>query len=158
MAVQSEILTRTVTQTLPGTSVKFAAGTGTLAMGIPGKIYDTFPGQGPGSHTTVLKESAEVGTFLEGHGIIVNSPEYALEGSPTALAPTQVVKAGTVVTCVTVGHVMVKESEVDAILAGMSGSVLAYPTEMFDDDDDSDSSEDSAADPLVVVEVLGLKA
>lgn len=160
MAVQSEILTRTVTQILPGTDVKFVSGTGTLAMGIPGKIYDTFPGQGPGSHTTVLKERANVGSFLPGHGIIVNSPEYALEAAPdttSALAANQSLKAGTVVTCVTMGHVIVKESEVEAILAGMNGSILKYPTEMFDDDDESDASDASDADSYVVVEVLGLK-
>lgn len=157
MAVQSEILTRTVTFAGDGLKGKFASGTGTLAMGIPGKIYDTFPGQGPGCHTTTLKEDADVGTFLAGQGIIVNAPEYALQGSPTALSPSLTLKAGTVVSCVTMGHVIVKESSVDAILAGMTGRVLEYPTEMFEDDDASDASEDSEADPLVVVEVLGLK-
>lgn len=157
MAVQSEILTRTVTFAGDGLKDKFASGTGTLAMGIPGKIYDTFPGQGPGCHTTTLKEDAEVGTFLAGQGIIVNAPEYALQGSPTALSPSLTLKAGTVVSCVTMGHVIVKESSVDAILAGMTGRVLDYPMEMFEDDDASDASEDSEADPLVVVEVLGLK-
>lgn len=156
MAVQSEILTRTVA-TFDKAGYKFVSGTGTLAMGIPGKIYDTFPGQGPGCHTTVLKEDAEVGTYLKGQGIIVNAPEYALQGSPTALSPSLTLKAGTVVSCVTMGHVIVKESEVDAILAGMDGRVLDYPTEMYEDDDASDASEDSEADPLVVVEVLGLK-
>ena len=157
MAVQSEILTRTVTFAGNGLDGKFVSGTGTLAMGIPGKIYDTFPGQGPGCHTTTLKEDAEVGTFLAGQGIIVNAPEYALQGSPTALSPSLTLKAGTVVSCVTMGHIIVKESSVDAILAGMTGRVLEYPTEMFEDDDASDASEDSEADPLVVVEVLGLK-
>ena len=157
MAVQSEILTRTVTFAGNGLKGKFASGTGTLAMGIPGKIYDTFPGAGPGCHTTTLKEDAEVGTFLAGQGIIVNAPEYALQGSPTALSPSLTLKAGTVVSCVTMGHVIVKESSVDALLAGMTGRVLDYPTEMFEDDDASDASEDSEADPLVVVEVLGLK-
>ena len=157
MAVQSEILTRTVTFAGDGLKGKFASGTGTLAMGIPGKIYDTFPGAGPGCHTTTLKEDAEVGTFLAGQGIIVNAPEYALQGSPTALSPSLTLKAGTVVSCVTMGHVIVKESSVDAILAGMTGRVLDYPTEMVEDDDASDASEDSEADPLVVVEVLGLK-
>ena len=157
MAVQSEILTRTVTFAGDGLKGKFASGTGTLAMGIPGKIYDTFPGAVPGCHTTTLKEDAEVGTFLAGQGIIVNAPEYALQGSPTALSPSLTLKAGTVVSCVTMGHVIVKESSVDAILAGMTGRVLDYPTEMFEDDDASDASEDSEADPLVVVEVLGLK-
>lgn len=157
MAVQSEILTRTVTFAGDGLDGKFASGTGTLAMGIPGKIYDTFPGAGPGCHTTTLKEDAEVGTFLAGQGIIVNAPEYALQGSPTALSPSLTLKAGTVVSCVTMGHVIVKESSVEAILAGMTGRVLDYPTDMFEDDDASDASEDSEADPLVVVEVLGLK-
>ena len=120
MAVQSEILTRTVTFAGDGLKGKFASGTGTLAMGIPGKIYDTFPGAGPGCHTTTLKEDAEVGTFLAGQGIIVNAPEYALQGSPTALSPSLTLKAGTVVSCVTMGHVIVKESSVDAILAGFS--------------------------------------
>ena len=155
MAVQSEILTRTVTTSEGG--LKFVSGTGTLAMCIPGKIYDTFPGQGPGCHTVTLKEDADVGTYLDGQGIIVNAPEYALKGSPTALSPSLTLKAGTVVSCVTMGHVIVKESEVDKILAGMYGRVLDYPTEMFEDDDASDASEDSEADPLVVVEVVGIK-
>jgi len=155
MAVQSEILTRTVTTSSGG--LKFVSGTGTLAMGIPGKIYDTFPGSGPGCHTTTLKVDAECGTYLPGEGIIVNAPEYALQGSPTALSPSLTLKAGTVVSCVTMGHVIVKESSVDAILAGMYGRVLEYPMDMFEDDDASDASEDSEADPLVVVEVTGVK-
>ena len=157
MAVQSEILTRTVTFAGDGLKGKFASGTGALALGIPGKIYDTFPGQGPGCHTTTLKEDAEVGTYLEGQGIIVNAPEYALQGSPTALSPSLNLKAGMVVSCVTRGHVIVKESEVDAILAGMNGRVLDYPLDIYEGDDDSSADEDSEADPLVVVEVLGLK-
>ena len=156
MAVQSEILTRTVT-TSDGAGFKFASGTGTLALGIPGKIYDTYPGQGPGCHTVTLKEDAEVGTYLDGQGIIVNAPEYALQGSPTALSPSLVLKAGMVCSVVTMGHVIVKESSVDAILAGMYGRVLEYPMDMFEDDDASDASEDSEADPLVVVEVTGVK-
>lgn len=157
MAVQKEILTRTVDQTLKGTDVAFRSGTGTLALGIPGKIYSVYPGQGPGAHTTVLKDDAEVGTFLEGHGIIVNAPEYALKGG---LTPTLAVTKGTVVTCVTIGEVIVKESSVEAILAGMTGRVIPWPTEQFDEDDASDASEseDSEADPLVVVQVDGLKA
>lgn len=156
MAVQSEILTRTVA-TFDKAGYKFVSGTGTLAMGIPGKIYDTFPGQGPGCHTVTLKADAEVGTYLEGEGIIVNAPEYALQGSPTALSPSLMLKAGMVCSVVTMGHVIVKESEVDKILAGMNGRVLDYPTEMFEDDDASDASEDSEADPLVVVEVTSVK-
>lgn len=159
MAVQSEILTRTVT-TSDGAGFKFASGTGTLALGIPGKIYDTYPGQGPGCHTTTLKADADVGTYLEGQGIIVNAPEYALQGSPTALSPSLTLKAGTVVSCVTMGHVIVKESETEAILAGMYGRVLDYPLDVYGDaeeSDASDASEASDADPLVVVEVNGLK-
>lgn len=156
MAVQSEILTRTVT-TSDGAGFKFASGTGTLALGIPGKIYDTYPGQGPGCHTVVLKEAAEVGTYLDGQGIIVNAPEYALKGSPTALSPSLALQAGTVVSCVTMGHVIVKESEVDAIKAGMYARVLDYPTVDPFDEDASDASDASDADPLVVVEVNGLK-
>ena len=166
MAVQSKILTRTV-KSLPGfkDGMQFASGTGTLALGIPGKIYDTYPGQGPGCHTTTLKADAEVGTFLDGQGIIVNAPEYALvstteslggDAKNSALSPSLWLKAGTVVSCVTMGHVVVKESEVEKILAGMTGRVLDYPTDMYDADD-SDSAEDSEADPLVVVEVTGLK-
>lgn len=157
MAVQSEILTRTVTQTLQGTEVKFASGTGTLAMGIPGKIYDDSPRS---IHTIALKEDAEVGSFVEGEGVIVNAPEYALQGSPTALSPSLVVKAGMIVSVMTMGHVMVKQSQVEAILAGMYGRVLDYPVDMFEDDDTSDTSEaseDSETDPLVVVEVTAVK-
>ena len=157
MAVQSEILTRTVTYSGNGLDGKFVSGTGTLALGIPGKIYDTFPGQGPGCHTVTLKEDAEVGTYLEGQGIIVNAPEYALQGSPTALSPSLVLKAGMVCSVVTIGHVIVKESEVEKILAGMDGRVLDYPTEAYENDDDSSASEDSESDPLVVVEVRGVK-
>jgi len=158
MAVQSEILTRTVA-TYDKSGYKFVSGTGTLALGIPGKIYDTYPGQGPGCHTVTLKEDAEVGTFLKGQGIIVNAPEYALQGSPTALTPSLWLKAGMVCSVVTMGHVIVKASSVDAILEGMNGRVLDYPTDMYDEDDSdsSDSSDDSSADTLVVVEVTGLK-
>ena len=158
MAVQKEILTRTVTQTGHGLDKPFVSGTGVLALGIPGKIYSTYPGnQGPGAHTTVLKEDAEVGTFLKGHGIIVNAPEYALKGG---LTPTLKVEKGVVVTCVTMGEVIVKESAVEDILAGMTGRVIPWPTEQFDEDDASDASdasEDSSVDPLVVVQVDGLK-
>jgi len=158
MAVQKEILTRTVTLTGNGLDKPFVSGTGVLALGIPGKIYSTYPGnQGPGAHTTVLKEDAEVGTFLKDHGIIVNAPEYALKGG---LTPTLKVEKGVVVTCVTMGEVIVKESAVADILAGMTGRVISWPTEQFDDDDASDASDasdDSSADPLVVVQVDGLK-
>ena len=157
MAVQSEILTRTVTYSGNGLDGKFVSGTGTLALGIPGKIYDTFPGQGPGCHTVTLKEDAEVGTYLKGEGVIVNAPEYALQGAPTALSPSLWLKAGMVCSVVTMGHVIVKESEVEKILAGMNGKVLDYPMDMYENDDDSSASDDSSADPLVVVEVLGVK-
>ena len=158
MAVQSKILTRTV-KNLPGLEGKtFASGTGVLALGIPGKIYDTYPGQGPGCHTTTLTEDKEVGTFLAGHGIIVNAPEYALKGDGVSpIGASLTVKAGMVVSCVTMGHVIVKESETAAILAGMYGKVLEYPTDMYDEDSDDSSDSDSSADPLVVVEVTGLK-
>ena len=160
MAVQSKILTRTV-KTLPGfkDGMAFASGTGVLALGIPGKIYDTFPGQGPGCHTTTLKEAAEVGTFLAGQGIIVNAPEYALKANPegeSALSASLWLPAGTVVSCVTMGHVIVKESALAAIAAGMDYTLLDYPLDVYDDD--SDASDDSSDDPLVVVEVRGLKA
>ena len=154
MAVQTEILTRTETFIGHGLPNKLVSGTGTLVGGIPGKIFSTFPGDGPGAHTTVLKEDAEVGTYLPGHGIIVNAPEYALQGEPTALSPSLVVKKGMTVTCVTIGDVIVKASEADKILSKMTGYLIPWENE----DEDSDASDSTGEDySLVIVRVEGEK-
>ena len=146
MGVQKEILKRTITRDIKvkkpdgsEVTVSFTTATGAVAGGIPGKIYDT--AYGPVVHTGSLAEEADIGTYVEGRGIIVNAPEYALTGG---LTPSLTLNANTVVSFMTAGHIWVKCGEVDKILAGMNGRVL------FGKDDSS------AEDDLCVVEVNGL--
>ena len=85
MAVQTKILKRTETYDIKvrqadGTikTEKVKLGVGTLVGGFPGQIYDV--AYGPVVHTTTLTKDADIGSFLEGQGIIINAPEYALYG------------------------------------------------------------------------------
>lgn len=143
MGVQKEILKRTMTQTLKvgDKTVSFTTATAALAGGIPGKIYDV--AYGPVAHTSNLTADAEIGSYVEGKGVIINAPEYALVGG---LTPSLVLKANSVASFLTAGHIWVKCGKVAEILAGMNGRVL------FGKDDDS------KADDLCVVEVNGFKA
>ena len=144
MGVQTKILTRMFTGTVAGPegeknySVKSAA----LVGGVPGQIYDV--AFGPVVHTTNLTAAAEIGTFVAGHGVIINAPEYALYGAEGApLAPSLKLPANTVVSVMTAGHVWVKRSALAAIKAGMNTTEMYVP-------------EGTAADDICVVEVNGL--
>lgn len=143
MGVQKEILKRTMTQTIKvgDKEVSFTTATAALAGGIPGKIYDV--AYGPVAHTSNLAEDADIGTYVKGKGVIINAPEYALVGG---LTPSLTLKANSVASFMTAGHIWVKCGEVAKILAGMNGRVLFG------------KNDDSAADDLCVVEVNGFKA
>lgn len=143
MGVQKEILKRTTTQTIKvgDKEVSFTTATAALAGGIPGKIYDV--AYGPVAHTSNLAADADIGTYVDGKGVIINAPEYALVGG---LTPSLTLKANSVASFMTAGHIWVKCGEVAKILAGMNGRVLFG------------KNDDSAADDLCVVEVNGFKA
>lgn len=143
MAVQKKILKREMTCSVvvDGAEKTFTLSTAALAGGIPGKIYDV--AYGPVIHTGNLAEAADIGTYVEGRGVIVNAPEYALVGG---LTPSLTLPANTVANFMTAGHIMVKCGAVEDILAGMNARVL------FGKDADSED------DDLCVVEVNGFKA
>lgn len=143
MAVQKKILKREMTCTVlvDGAEKTFTLSTAALAGGIPGKIYDV--AYGPVIHTGNLAEAADIGTYVEGRGVIVNAPEYALVGG---LTPSLTLPANAVANFMTAGHIMVKCGAVEDILAGMNARVL------FGKDADSED------DDLCVVEVNGFKA
>ncbi len=150
MGVQTEILKRTFTgeaKRYEGDQLKtvqYTVGSGALIGGTPGQIYDV--AYGPVVHTTNLPAEAEIGSFVEGRGVIVNSPEYALFGKPGApIAPSLTLPANTVVSVMTAGHVWVKRSALAAIKAGMNSYVIYQP----DGTDEND---------LCIVEVNGLLA
>ena len=157
MGVQKKILRRTMTFNLPD-GTKFQAGTGALIGGIPGKIFSV--AYGPVVHGVSLPSTGEndvttyeIGSLLDGQGVIINAPEYALVGG---LKPSLAVKAGTVVSVMTAGQVWVTMTNAEAILAKMNGYIV-FETDAapFDDSDASDASDD---DPLCVIEVNGFKA
>ena len=85
---------------------------------------------GPVVHTTTLEATAEIGSFVEGQGIIINPPEYALygtlreNGEGGALAPSLALPAGTVVSCMTSGHVWIQYKYLATILAKMNAAVI----------------------------------
>lgn len=158
MGVQTEILKRTFTGEAESYVVKkdadgnvigtekvtkqYNVGTGTLVGGTPGQIYDV--AFGPVVHTTNLPEAADIGAFVKGRGVIVNSPEYALYGANgKPLEPSLTLPANTVVNVMTAGHVWVQRGQLDAIKAGMNTYVI-YEPEGTDEKD------------LCVVEVNGL--
>ena len=105
---------------------------------------------GPVVHTTTLANAAEIGSFVEGQGVIVNAPEYALYGTGVgqgaALAPSLMLPAGTVVSCMTGGHVWIQYKHLATILAKMNAAVIWQQKDATEDDD------------LLVVEVNGMKA
>lgn len=157
MALQTKILRRTYSGDIPvkikdpstgevtETTKKLTAGTGTLIGGTPGQIYDV--AYGPVVHTTTLTAPADIGSFVEGQGIIVNSPEYALYGQDgKPLAPSLTLPKGAVVSCMTAGHVWIKYGELAAIQAGMNAAVIWQEKDATADDD------------LLVVEVNGMSS
>lgn len=165
MAVQKEILRRTFTQEIerykPDGSketVKYSTGTGALIGGVPGQIYDV--AYGPVVHTTNLGEAADIGTFVENQGIIVNAPEYANYGKPgDPLAASLTCPANSVVSVMTAGHIWVKRSELAAIQAGMNTYIIYEPKIEYPEgatDEEKAAIDEKAQDDLCVVEVNGL--
>ena len=162
MGLQKEILRRTFEGTVKvqtgvdaqGNPVyetkKYAARAAALIGGTPGQIYDV--AYGPVVHTTTLPAAAEIGSFVEGQGVIVNAPEYALYGTVRengeggALAPSLMLPSGTVVSCMTAGHVWIQYKYLATILAKMNAAVIWQQEGATEDGD------------LLVVEVNGMKA
>lgn len=135
MGVQKKILTRdpsfygagTVTGA-DGKQKTILGGTGTLALGVPGNIFDASPAR---IHTAVLPDDADIGTFFPDEGIIVNPREYALKGEAgNPLAPSLTLSAGMVASFMTFGHVVVYLADAEVILAAMDGSyIVGKPAE-----------------------------
>ena len=160
MGLQKEILRRTFEGTVKvqtgvdaqGNPVyenkTYSAGTAALIGGTPGQIYDI--AYGPVVHTTTLAAAADIGSFVEGQGIIINAPEYALYGTGVgqgaALAPSLTLPAGSVVSCMTGGHVWIQYKNLATILAKMNAAVIWQQEGATDDND------------LLAVEVNGMKA
>lgn len=155
MAVQKEILKRTeaIMQPNPANPSQTRSvehGTGVLIGGTPGQIYDV--AYGPVVHTTTLTASADIGSFVDGQGIIVNAPEYALYGTDVGadgtggpLAPSLTLPTGAVVSCMTAGHVWMKYEEYNACKDKANVAIIWQ------------QAGSSGAD-LVVVEINGLTA
>lgn len=123
-------------------TVQYTSGSAALVGGTPGQIYDV--AYGPVCHTTNLPEAADIGTFVKGRGVIVNSPEYALYGAAgQPLAPSLTLPANTVVSVMTAGHVWVQRGAIADIKAGMNTFVIYEP-------------EGTDAADMCVVEVNGL--
>ena len=128
----------------------YSVGTAALIGGTPGQIYDV--AYGPVVHTTTLAETADIGSFVEGQGIIINAPEYALygtfreNGEGGALAPSLALPAGTVVSCMTAGHVWIQYKNLATILAKMNAAVIWQQEGATNPDD------------LLVVEVNGMSS
>lgn len=154
MGLQTKILRRNVEFTLAD-GTKCTSGTGVLIGGTPGQIYDV--AYGPVVHTTTLAASADIGSFVEGQGVIVNAPEYALYGTGVkqgaALAPSLTLPSGTVVSCMTAGHVWIQRKNLATILAKMNAAIIWQQAP-----EDADDSADDSGNDLLVVEVNGMKA
>ena len=162
MGLQKEILRRTFEGTVKvqtGVDAQgkpvyenkpYSVGTAALIGGTPGQIYDV--AYGPVAHTTTLEAPADIGSFVEGQGIIINAPEYALYGTTRqngeggALAPSLTLPAGTVVTCMTAGHVWIQYKYLATILAKMNAAVIWQQEGATADND------------LLVVEVNGMSS
>ena len=172
MGVQKEILRRTFTgeaqrwevetdaegkKTPVLKTVQYKSGSAALVGGTPGQIYDV--AYGPVVHTTTLTEAAKIGSFVEGQGIIINAPEYALYGTTPAvkdgkltegpLAPSLLLPTGSVVSCMTAGHVWMTRGAYEDMGDAMNATIIWQ-------------QEKSSTDPevwkndLIVVEVNGM--
>ena len=150
MAVQTKILRRTEDYSYAD-GKKLTAGTGVLIGGMPGQIYDV--AYGPVVHTTSLTKAADIGSFVAGQGIIINAPEYALYGKQgNPLAASLTLPVGSVVSCMTAGHVWMTRKAFTDMGNAMNAAIIwqqppADPDESTADDSDND---------LIVVEVNGL--
>ena len=160
MGVQTKILKRTeeyeiTVQNADGTTTtkKVKLGTGTLIGGTPGQIYDV--AYGPVVHTTTLAAPADIGSFVDGQGVIVNAPEYALYGTLAEvkdgtlqggpLAPSLTLPTGSVVSCMTAGHVWMTVDNFNAMKDKANAYIIWQQA-------------GSTGNDLVVVEINGLQA
>ena len=138
MGVQKAILTRDPSYYGAGTVIgadgnpkQIQGGTGTLALGVPGNIFDASPAR---IHTALVPAGgADVGTFVSGEGVIVNPREYALKGvAGDPLAPSLTLTEGMTASFMTFGHVVAYLKNANAILAGMDGSILVGAPAEYD--------------------------
>ncbi|MCQ2299922.1 MAG: hypothetical protein MJZ81_07360 [Bacteroidales bacterium] len=125
---------------------------GTLALGVPGNIYDATPAR---ILTGVLAAAADVGSYVEATngvaGIIVNSREYAnlgVAGDP--LKPTLNLPAGTSVSICSFGHVVVSNAEYNKPTTGIAAKANCRVI--------VGDGTASTGDPIFVVEIDGAKA
>lgn len=133
MGVQKEILTsqgpEIVLNPAPGAAdKKFVGGVGTLAIGKPGDIVAR--AFGPLTYAEVLGDDIEMGTFVEGKGVLVNSNDVPNRQN---FDENLVVKAGDTAAFMTYGTCVVLGKNVQAILDGMNARVV-YGGEVIDDD------------------------
>lgn len=154
MALQTKILKRTEVFDLQGNK-KFKSGTAALIGGTPGQIYDV--AYGPVVHTTTLAAPAAIGSFVAGQGVIINAPEYALYGAGSveqggALKPSLMLPAGSVVSCMTAGHVWMTRKAFEDMGDAMNAAIIWQQAP----EDSEDSSADTDND-LIAVEVNGMK-
>jgi hypothetical protein len=158
MGVQKKILKRMETIPVPNAAGKSEYGTAALIGGTPGQIYDV--AYGPVVHTTTLTEAADIGSFVKGQGIIVNAPEYALYGASMTtetgtltggpLAPSLTLPTGSVVSCMTAGHVWMTRKA----FADMGDAANAYI--IWQQPIPAGESEEAHANDLIIVEINGL--
>ena len=116
-----------------GEEVKISGGTGALALGVPGNIYDASPAR---IHTDVITEAdlgvapcAVIGQVCPNKGVIVNPREYALRGNLATgtggpLAPSLAIPVGSTASFMTFGHVVVYLALAPEILHFMDGQVI----------------------------------
>ena len=147
MGVQTKILKRTEEFQIDvsGQTKTVTFGTGTLIGGTPGQIYDV--AYGPVVHTTTLTAAADIGSFVEGQGVIVNAPEYALYGvAGDPLKPSLTLPVGAVVSCMTAGHVWMTRKAFADMGDAMNAAIIWQQAGATADND------------LIVVEVNGMKS
>ena len=141
---------------------------GTLALGVPGNIYDATPAR---ITSMVLSKDSEVGgpAFINEDedvaGIIVNGREYANKGSAgDPLKASLAIPAGTAVDVCTFGHiVMTAALAKDALEGFATGRVIVgeIPVDEhageLETEEQKKEYEDLLKSLLVVVEIDGLK-
>ena len=118
-----------------GEEVKISGGTGALALGVPGNIYDASPAR---IHTDVITEEdllvdnapcALIGRAYANKGVIVNPREYALRGNLVTgtggpLAPSLMLPVGSTASFMTFGHVVAYLALAQVILGVMDGQII----------------------------------
>ena len=145
MGVQKTVIGRSPedfgagTVEVEGNEVKIAGGTGALALGVPGNIYDNSPAR---IHTDVVTAEdfpgsafAEIGSPVPNKGIIVNPREYALRGDLStgkgSLAPSLTLPIGSTVSFMTFGHVVAFLAIAPSILESMESRIIVGQPPLF---------------------------